>query len=232
MLEFNIKKVKENITRALNNRVGTKVTGDKVTITAVTKNHEITAVSEAFASGLTNIGENRVQEAMKKRETYPNTGYWHLIGHLQRNKVKHALKVFDIIESVDSEELLGIINKRAAQIGKVQDILLQINLTKEKQKTGFDDDAYKNILEKLVDYSNIQVRGLMVVGWATDNIEDNRPIFRETYNRFVELQKKLGKEQCNMLSMGMSDDYVVAIEEGANYIRLGTVLFGKRDYSK
>lgn len=232
MIEVNIKNVKLRIEEALKRRTGSKLTGDKVTIIAVTKNHESSVIGESFSAGLTDVGENRVQEATKKKEVYPSSGYWHLIGHLQKNKVKQALKVFDIIESVDSEELLEIINRRAEQINKIQDVLLQLNLTEETQKTGFDFDTYTNIIKKLDTYPNIKVRGLMVVGWETDNVEDNRSIFRETYNKFCELQKKLGTEQCNMLSMGMSNDYFVAIEEGANYIRLGTVLFGKRDYTK
>lgn len=232
MIDVNIKKVKTKIKEALKKRTENKLTGDKVNIIAVTKNHESSVVGEALNAGLVDIGENRVQEATKKKEFYPSDGNWHLIGHLQKNKVKQALKVFDIIESVDSEELLEIINRRAKEMNKIQDILLQLNLTKELQKNGFDSESYSNIIKKIDNYTNVRVRGLMVVGWKTDNVEDNRSIFRETYNKFFELQKDIGKEQCDILSMGMSDDYFVAIEEGSNYIRLGTALFGKRNYTK
>lgn len=232
MIDINIKKIKLKIENALENRAEAKITGNKVTIIAVTKNHESSVVGEALSAGLNNIGENRVQEATRKREVYPLSGCWHLIGHLQKNKVKQALKVFDIIESVDSVELLEIIDKRAKQINKIQDVLLQLNLTEEKQKNGFNSENYSNIIKKIDNYTNIRIRGLMVVGWATDNVEDNRPIFRETYNKFFELKNKIGLEQCDILSMGMSDDYTVAIEEGANYVRVGTALFGKRDYNK
>ena len=232
MLKDKLEPINEKITEALEKRTGPKMTGDKVTITAVTKNHPSFIVIEALEAGLTNIGENRVQEAKKKKEELPPGGSWHLIGHLQTNKAKQAVELFDIIESIDSEKLLKLINQEAEKIGKVQDILLQVNVAKEEQKSGFSLEEYEALLPNLTNFDKVRVRGLMVIAKQTDNVEETRPTFAEGYKLFTELQEKLGSENCNILSMGMTHDYWVAIEEGANAIRLGTALFGARDYSR
>lgn len=229
MLADNIKIVQDKIAEALTNRKETKLTGDKVTLVAVTKNHPASVITDTLACGLVNIGENRVQEAKHKQEEIGKEGMWHLIGHLQSNKARQAVAHFDIIESIDSEKLLAEVNKEAARIGKVQDILLQLNIAHEEQKSGFDKEEYLAILPKLDDYANVKVRGLMVIAQKCDDLEETRPIFAAGYRAYVRL--KAMRPDIDILSMGMSSDFAIAIEEGANNIRVGTALFGLRDYS-
>jgi len=232
MLIDNLPAVEAKIAAALQKRKESKVTGNKVVLVAVTKNHPAQVVTEALSAGLTDVGENRVQEAKHKKTVLPEGGIWHLIGHLQTNKVKQAVEIFDIIESVDSEKVLQHISKEAKALGKVQDILLQVNVAREEQKSGLLQEDFLAVLPKLSSYENIRVRGLMVIAQATDNVEETRPVFAQGYQDFLLLQKQFGPEHCNILSMGMTHDYWIAIEEGANYIRLGTALFGPRDYSQ
>lgn len=204
-------------------------TGDAVTLVAVTKNHVPEVITEALSLGVECIGENRVQEAKHKKEVLPAGGKWHLIGHLQTNKARQAVALFDLIESVDSERLLALINEEAGRIGKVQDILLQLNIAKEEQKTGFTKEEYLAVLEKLGDFKNIRLRGLMVIAQACSDVEETRPVFAAGYRAYCRLKEAYPEVDC--LSMGMSNDYTVAIEEGANMVRVGTALFGQRDYS-
>lgn len=229
MLADNLQVVKEKIEASLGNRKEAKKTGNYVTLVAVTKNHAPEVITEALSLGVECIGENRVQEAKHKKDVLPAGGKWHLIGHLQTNKVRQAVALFDLIESVDSERLLAIINEEAARIGKVQDVLLQLNIAKEEQKTGFSREEYLDILTKLDGYKNINVRGLMVIAQACTDVEETRPVFAAGYRCFCRLKEERAGIDC--LSMGMSNDYTVAIEEGANMVRVGTALFGQRDYS-
>ena len=211
MLKDNLHKVQTQIAEALSRRTETKLTGDKVTLVAVTKNHPVDVVLESLALGVTNIGENRVQEAKEKRTIVPDRGFWHLIGHLQTNKAKQAVTLFDLIESADSEHLL-------------------LNIAREEQKTGFLIEDYLAILPQLDDYKNLCVRGLMVIAPLCGDIEETRPVFKEGYRCFCELRAQ--RPGIELLSMGMTHDFTVAVEEGANIVRVGTALFGKRDYSK
>ena len=229
MLADNLKIVQEKIEASLQKRKEAKQTGDSVTLVAVTKNHAPKVITEALSLGVECIGENRVQEAKHKKEVLPAGGKWHLIGHLQTNKARQAVALFDLIESVDSERLLALINDEAGRIGKVQDVLLQLNIAKEEQKTGFTKEEYLTVLEKLGDFKNIRVRGLMVIAQACSDIEETRPVFAAGYRAFCRLKETYPEVDC--LSMGMSNDYTVAIEEGANMVRVGTALFGQRDYS-
>ena len=229
MLADNLKIVQEKIEASLQKRKEAMQTGDAVTLVAVTKNHAPEVITEALSLGVECIGENRVQEAKHKKEVLPAGGKWHLIGHLQTNKARQAVALFDLIESVDSERLLALINEEAGRIGKVQDILLQLNIAKEEQKTGFTKEEYLAVLEKLGDFKNIRLRGLMVIAQACTDIEETRPVFAAGYRAFCRLKETLPEVDC--LSMGMSNDYTVAIEEGANMVRVGTALFGQRDYS-
>ncbi|CAK7027631.1 YggS family pyridoxal phosphate-dependent enzyme [uncultured Phascolarctobacterium sp.] len=230
MLKDNLHKVQTQIAEALARRTEIKLTGDGATLVAVTKNHPVDVVLEALELGIANIGENRVQEAKEKRAVVPDRGSWHLIGHLQTNKAKQAVALFDLIESADSEHLLAALDKAAAQQGKVQDVLLQINIAREQQKTGFLPEDYTAILPLLDTYQNLRVRGLMVIAPLCENIEDTRPVFKEGYRCFCQLQAQ--RPGIELLSMGMTHDFTVAVEEGANIVRVGTALFGKRDYTK
>lgn len=229
MLADNLKVVQGKIEAALQNRKEAKDTGAKVILVAVTKNHAPEVITEALALGVECIGENRVQEAKHKKEVLPVGGKWHLIGHLQTNKARQAVALFDLIESVDSERLLALLDEEAGRIGKVQDVLLQLNIAKEEQKTGFSKEEYLAVLAKLADYKNIRVRGLMVIAQACSDVEETRPVFAAGYRAFCRLKEQYPEVDC--LSMGMSNDYTVAIEEGANMVRVGTALFGQRDYS-
>ena len=231
MLEDQIKTVRAKIREALAHRKEAKITGTDVTILAVTKNHPASIVTETLQAGLVHIGENRVQEAMHKQEVLPPGGIWHLIGHLQKNKVKHAVAHFAIIESVDSAELLAHIDKAAADQGKVMDVLLQINEAREPQKSGFSPEDFRAVVPTLGTYSHVRVRGIMVIAQATDNVEETRPVFAAGYRDFVFLKDALGTDTCDILSMGMTHDYWIAVEEGANEVRVGSALFGARDYS-
>lgn len=229
MLADNLKIVQEKIEASLQKRKEAMVTGNAVTLVAVTKNHAPEVITEALSLGVECIGENRVQEAKHKKEVLPAGGKWHLIGHLQTNKARQAVALFDLIESIDSERLLTLINDEAARIGKVQDVLLQLNIAKEEQKTGFTKEEYLAVLEKLGEYKNIRLRGLMVIAQACSDIEETRPVFAAGYRAYCRLKEAYPEVDC--LSMGMSNDYTVAIEEGANMVRVGTALFGQRDYS-
>ena len=229
MLADNLKIVQEKIEASLQKRKEAMQTGDAVTLVAVTKNHAPEVITEALSLGVECIGENRVQEAKHKKEVLPAGGKWHLIGHLQTNKARQAVALFDLIESIDSERLLALINDEAARIGKVQDVLLQLNIAKEEQKTGFTKEEYLAVLEKLGEYKNIRLRGLMVIAQACSDIEETRPVFAAGYRAYCRLKEAYPEVDC--LSMGMSNDYTVAIEEGANMVRVGTALFGQRDYS-
>ena len=229
MLADNLKIVQEKIEASLQKRKEAMVTGNAITLVAVTKNHAPEVITEALSLGVECIGENRVQEAKHKKEVLPAGGKWHLIGHLQTNKARQAVALFDLIESIDSERLLALINDEAARIGKVQDVLLQLNIAKEEQKTGFTKEEYLAVLEKLGEYKNIRLRGLMVIAQACSDIEETRPVFAAGYRAYCRLKEAYPEVDC--LSMGMSNDYTVAIEEGANMVRVGTALFGQRDYS-
>lgn len=230
MLADNLQQVQAKIAEALQLRKDKDlVTGDSVTLVAVTKNHPPEIITDIEALGIANVGENRVQEAKHKQEALGKHGYWHLIGHLQTNKARQAVALFDLIESIDSEHLLAAVDKEAARIGKVQDILLQLNIAHEEQKSGLEKEAYLDLLPKLDEYKNVHVRGLMVIAQKCDDIEETRPVFAAGYRAFVRLQKE--RPDIDLLSMGMSHDYQIAIEEGANIVRVGTALFGERDYS-
>ena len=164
MLADNLKLVQHEIKAALDKRKEKEMlTGSQVTLVAVTKNHPPEVITESLALGVQNIGENRVQEAKHKQEAIGKQGYWHLIGHLQTNKARQAVAHFDLIESVDSEHLLAAVDKEAARIGKVQDILLQLNIAHEEQKSGLDREEYLALLPKLGNYKNVRLRGLMVI---------------------------------------------------------------------
>ena len=213
-------------------RNGDKKTGETVTLVAVTKNHPADVVLASRALGISDVGENRVQEAKQKKTVVPSGQRWHLLGHLQTNKVKQAVEIFDIIESVDSEKILAAIDKAAEQQGKVQEVLLQLNIAEEEQKSGFDKESYEAILPELRNFKNVRVRGIMVIAQKAEDVEETRPVFRKGYEKFCELREYLGESHIDILSMGMTHDYWIAVEEGANSVRIGTALFGERDYGR
>ena len=214
----NINKIKENA--AL--RSGRN--GDDVLLIAVTKLHSPDEINEAIDSGITDIGENKVQEILEKYEKVKLVR-WHLIGHLQTNKVKQIIDKVDLIHSVDSYHLAQEIEKRASQKDLVKDILIQVNPEDEETKFGIDPREVDTLIAEIKENCpHIRIRGLMCIAPFYDDPNDCRPAFekvREIYDRY---------DDFDYLSMGMSSDFEVAIEEGSNCIRVGTAIFGNRDY--
>ncbi|KPK91404.1 hypothetical protein AMJ80_07385 [bacterium SM23_31] len=219
----NIKTVKKQIAQAAQ-RNGRKA--EDITLIAVTKTHPAAVVDEAIRCGITDIGENRIQEAVEKYENVKKQAVWHLVGHLQRNKVKTALRIFDIIHSIDSLRLAVEINKRAA--GTV-DVFVEVNIGEEKSKSGIMPGETLSFLKELRVFPNLRCRGLMTIPPMIDDAEKLRHYFRDV----AEIQA--GANRMNIfdypltdLSMGMTDDYQIAIEEGATMVRIGRALFGER----
>lgn len=202
---------------------------EKIILVAVTKNHGVSVMREAIDAGATDIGENRVQEAAEKFQSLDRTVTRHLIGHLQTNKVKAAVKLFDVIHSVDSVHLAAALDKAASSLGKVQDVLIQVNAAREPQKSGVlleDLDALINFVDAA---KNLRLRGLMMIAPNFPDAEDCRPLFRQMRELFDAL--RTSRENFDLLSMGMTHDYKVAVAEGANVVRVGTAIFGERLYT-
>ena len=201
---------------------------EDVEIVAVTKTHGADVVKEAWDAGLQIVGENKVQEAAWKKPSSVSGPQWHLIGHLQSNKVRHALELFDFIHSVDSVKLADRINFIADEIGASPRVLLEVNVSGEKSKSGMSPDAVRPTIEHIAsECPRITVEGFMTMAPFSENPEDARPYFRRLRELRDALQDSLGIG-LPRLSMGMSGDYEVAVEEGATWVRLGTVLFGER----
>jgi PLP dependent protein len=199
-----------------------------VTLVAVSKTHPADVVQAAIEAGLTVLGENRVQEAVDK-VAGTHGGTWHLIGPLQANKARKATEAVDVIESVDSLELARRLDRIAGEVrpGAQLSVLLQVNVADDPTKAGFTQDAATRALDELVGLPNLRVDGLMTIGRLVDDAEDSRPTFvalRQLGEQLRSRNPRLGPE----LSMGMSDDYPVAIEEGATIVRVGRALFGER----
>lgn len=201
----------------------------EIILVAVTKNHTVEAMREAIDAGATDIGENRVQEAAYKFQTLDRQVTRHLIGHLQTNKAKAAVKLFDLIHSVDSEHLAAALDKAAASLGKVQDVLIQVNVAREAQKSGVLLENLDALISFVDAAKNLRLRGLMMIAPNLDDVEDCRPFFKQMRRLFDKL--KPAREAFDFLSMGMTHDYKVAVEEGANVVRVGTAIFGARLYT-
>lgn len=229
MIEENIAAVRKNINDSMAKRLDSLK--DHVLLVAVTKNHDIYAMRKAIDTGITHVGENRVQEAKEKHETLDRDVVWHLIGHLQTNKAKQAVKLFDMIHSIDSIHLAEAVNSAAAGIDKVQDVLVQVNLAREESKTGVDIDELDELLYRVDELDNLRLRGLMLIAPNYEDVEDCRPLFRKMREIFEKVKEMpLKTANIEYLSMGMTHDYKIAIEEGANIVRVGTAIFGQRQY--
>ena len=205
----------------------------QILLCAATKMNDADAVRQAIAAGVDLCGENRVQELVAKQKENAYEGApVHFIGHLQTNKVKQVVGKVDLIQSVDSLRLLKAIDAEAAKQGIVQDILLEINVGQEESKSGFDADEVLSILEQISEFSHIFVRGLMAIPPISQNSGDNRKFFQKILQLSVDIRaKKYDNVLVNCLSMGMSDDYEDAISCGSTMIRVGTAIFGKRNYA-
>jgi len=202
---------------------------EDIHLIAVSKNFSAEVVQEAVDNGIVLLGENRVQEAKSKIELVKGNVKWHLIGHLQTNKVKDAIRMFSMIQSLDSYHLAEEIQKRAEQAEKVIEVLVQVNIGREATKYGIDPDDTENFIRKIALFQNIKVMGLMAIAPFKENPEDVRMYFRHLYNIFENIkQLSIKNVKMEYLSMGMTNDFEVAIEEGANMVRIGTGIFGTR----
>lgn len=228
-IQENVAAIKQNIAHAISRRTA-HVDKSPITLLAVTKNQSVAAMCEALAAGVTAIGENRVQEAQKKFAAITDAE-WHLIGHLQTNKVKAAVKMFSLIHSVDSERLAVEISREASKLNKVQDVLLQVNVAEDSAKFGVARQHTLTMARLINEMPNVRLCGLMTIAPYYDVAEEVRPVFRETYRLFQQVQQlELAGAAVTRLSMGMSNDYQIAVEEGANIVRVGTGIFGERIY--
>jgi len=216
--------IKQNVKRILDELPE----GVKLVVAAKTRTDE--EIRQAVEAGATIIGENYVQEAERAYAVIGEKAQWHLIGHLQRNKVKKAVTIFDMIETVDSIDIAREIDQRCAQIGKVMPVLIEVNSGREKQKTGVFPEETEKLIREISSLPNIKIMGLMTMGPRFGNPEDARPYFVETRKIFEGLKVlNLPNIEMRYLSMGMTNSYKIAIEEGANIIRIGNLIFGQRD---
>lgn len=206
------------------------IPSDTVTIIAVTKTQPPEVIREAFAAGLSIMGENRVQEAAEKAAALSDLPLkWHLIGHLQTNKVRQAIALFDLIHSLDSLRLATEIDRCAQNAGKLQNVLLQVNVAGEETKSGVALDYAEELAALIENLSHLRLCGVMTIAPFYADSELTRPIFRATRILFEKLKMKATHpESFQWLSMGMTHDYKIAVEEGANMVRIGTGLFGTR----
>ncbi len=207
---------------------------EEVILVAATKTVEPARIREAISCGIRDIGENRVQEARKKIEILGRENIrWYMIGHLQKNKVKYAIKMFDMIQSLDSLPLAEELERRLAKERKKMPVLVEVNIGRESTKFGIFPEKLKEFIHALREYPHLECRGLMCIPPWSENPENTRPYFA----RMRELMEEIKKEnfphvKMEILSMGMSDDFEVAIEEGANMVRLGRIIFGERKEGK
>jgi pyridoxal phosphate enzyme (YggS family) len=215
---------------------------DQIKILAVSKGRPIEEIKETIEAGITDIGENRVQEALTKYNAIPACRQagaqrikWHMIGHLQTNKVKDAVKIFDLIHSVDSLHLAEEIDIQAARMNKVQDILIEVNTSGEKQKYGFKPNEVIGAVRTIALLKHISLKGLMTIAPLADSPEKTRPYFRQLRELLNEINaipacpagRRNTQYAIRILSMGMTDDFQIAIEEGATIVRLGRAIYGE-----
>ena len=201
-----------------------------VVLVAVTKFHPFEAMEEAVRLGVTEVGENRVQEMEEKQRMGHLPVRWNLQGHLQRNKVRKAVAMADLIQSADSEEILRQIDRRAEELGKCQDVLLEFNISGEAAKYGFAPEALREASEAAGELAHIRVRGLMCMAPHYEDPEKTRPVFRKAHAMWEEMKAYFPEGEITILSMGMTNDFEIAVEEGATMVRIGTAIFGERDY--
>ncbi|MBR4123873.1 MAG: YggS family pyridoxal phosphate-dependent enzyme [Clostridia bacterium] len=223
----NLNFIRENIS---NSAKKSGRNAEDIILLAATKTVDIETINFAISQGIDYIGENKVQEFLLKYQNI-NPCHKHFIGHLQTNKVKDIIDKVEMIHSVDSLKLAREISKQAQKKSKTIDILLEVNIANEESKWGFSPDKLMDAVKEIASLPNVFLRGLMAIPPICEKSEENRKYFKEMYKLFIDIRdKKIDNSNMDILSMGMSDDYSVAIEEGANLIRLGTALFGKRIY--
>lgn len=226
MIQENIELVQYNI-----DNICKSINRDRsqVTLIAVSKTKPVEMVQEAYEAGIRDFGENKVQELCNKYEQMPKDIRWHMIGHLQRNKVKYVIDKAYLIHSVDSIRLAEEISKEALKKQLVVNILVEVNVAKEDSKFGTTLEESEYLIREIAKLPGIQIKGLMTIAPFVENAEDNRSYFTRLKQLSVDINKKnIDNVSMNILSMGMTGDYMVAIEEGATYVRVGTGIFGER----
>ncbi|HIV16604.1 MAG TPA: YggS family pyridoxal phosphate-dependent enzyme [Candidatus Alectryocaccobium stercorigallinarum] len=229
MLRENYEEVQKNIALACE-RAGRE--RDSVTLIAVSKTKPVSDIEEIYALGQRQFGENKVQELMDKEPQLPDDVDWHLIGHLQSNKVKYIVGKVKMIHSVDSVKLAETISKEAVKHGTDENILIEVNVAGEESKFGVSPDETLSLVEKIAPLPNIHIRGLMTIAPFVSDPEENRPVFRKLKQLSVDIvSKNIDNVSMSVLSMGMTNDYMTAIEEGATHVRVGTAIFGERNYN-
>ncbi len=205
---------------------------DEVTLIAVSKTHPAEDIQTLYDHGVREFGENKVQELVDKYEQLPKDIKWHLIGHLQRNKVKYIVDKVCLIHSVDSLRLAEEISSQAGKKGLVCDILLEVNVAQEESKFGMSLAEAPALAEQIAALPGVRIRGLMTIAPFVEDAQENREFFAKLKQLSVDImQKNIDNVSMDFLSMGMTGDFEVAIEEGANLVRVGTAIFGQRDYS-
>ncbi|MEI3198117.1 MAG: YggS family pyridoxal phosphate-dependent enzyme [Lachnospiraceae bacterium] len=231
MLKENLEEVEEKIAKACE-RAGRA--REEVTLIAVSKTKPVEMLQEIYDEGIRDFGENKVQELTEKYEVMPKDMKWHMIGHLQRNKVKYIVDKVTLIHSVDSLRLAETISREAEKKGVTVPILIEVNIAGEETKFGLSSkEEVISLTEQIAALPNLSVKGLMTVAPPAEDPEENRPFFREIRQLSVDItNKNIDNVSMEILSMGMTNDYTVAIEEGATMVRVGTGIFGARDYSK
>ena len=229
MIKDNLLEVQENIRKACE-RSGRAL--EEVTLIAVSKTKPLSMIEEAYACGMREFGENKPQEMRDKAKELEVPVHWHMIGSLQSNKIKYVVGTACFIHSVDSLALAEAIEKEAAKKDLVMDILLEVNMAEEESKHGFSAKEVFAAVQEVAKLPHLRLRGLMTVAPYTENAEENRIYFKKMKELLVDINAKNIDNVCmDSLSMGMSSDYEVAIEEGATMVRIGTGIFGERDYS-
>lgn len=230
MLTDNLNRVKEEIVFSCG-KCGRNP--EEVTLVAVSKTKPKEDILELYQSGQRDFGENYIQELREKHDSLPADIRWHMIGHLQRNKVKYIAEYITMIHSVDTLELAAAIDKEAAKHSRIIPILMEVNVAGEDTKFGVAPEEAASFAEAISHLPNVRLRGLMTSAPFVENPEEDRAVFRELRKLSVDIrQKNYNNVTVDVLSMGMSNDYQVAVEEGATIVRVGTSIFGRRDYNR
>ncbi|MDD3338204.1 MAG: YggS family pyridoxal phosphate-dependent enzyme [Lachnospiraceae bacterium] len=229
MIQENIRNVQEHIVKACE-RSGRDP--KEVTLIAVSKTKPECMVEEAYAAGTRDFGENKAQEMSRKYDSLSKDIRWHMIGHLQRNKVKYVVGKACLIHSVDSVRLAEAIQEQAQKTDVIMPVLIEVNVADEESKFGITTEETMSLVEEISKFPNISIKGLMTIAPHVSNPEENRWVFRKLKQLGVDIKdKNYNNVNVDILSMGMSGDYEVAIEEGATMVRVGTSIFGERNYN-
>ncbi|MCR4933750.1 MAG: YggS family pyridoxal phosphate-dependent enzyme [Lachnospiraceae bacterium] len=229
MIKENLEKVRENVHRAVE-RSGRS--DSEVLLIAVSKTKPVEDLMEAYDAGVRDFGENKVQELVDKYEVMPKDARFHMIGHLQKNKVKYLIGKTCLIHSVDSFELAKVIQKESEKKNVITDVLIEVNVAKEDSKFGVFKEDLLNLVKEVSTLKNVRIKGLMTIAPFVENPEDNRQYFNELKRLGIDIESQnIDNVSMGTYSMGMTGDYEVAIEEGATMVRVGTGIFGVRNYS-